>query len=194
MALRVEQIKGIRPHIITLDEYERMCAAGVFEAESRIELIRGKIVDMPPPGPEHEASVARLHEFVGKLVGLFALVWPQGNAISLPQTASRPQPDITLLRRRNDYYASKPPTAEDVILLVEVAESSLKYDRGAKLALYAEAGIPEYWIVNLADSLIEAYSDPSGSKYKSLRRVQRGESLQLPGDLEGSIAVDDVLG
>lgn len=83
---------------------------------------------------------------------------------------------------------------EDVLLLVEVAESSLKYDRGLKRALYAEAGIAEYWVVNLVDSVIEVYTDPVEGKYQSVRMVRRGETLHLPGGLGGSIAVADVLG
>jgi Uma2 family endonuclease len=196
MALRLEQQTGVKRHIVTLDEYERMCAAGVFGPEARIELIRGAIVDMPPPGPAHEAVVARLNELFGKVVGVAALVWPQGNTIRLPQTDSQPQPDITILRRRSDYYARKPPVAEDVILVVEVAESSLKYDRGAKLALHAEAAIPGYWIVNLPKGVVEVYTGPDRGerKYQSVRIARRGETLRLPGDLEGSIIVDDVVG
>ena len=196
MALRLEQQTGVKRHIVTLDEYERMCAAGVFGPETRVELIRGAIVDMPPPGPAHEAVVARLNELLGKLVGVAALVWPQGNAIRLPQTDSQPQPDITILRRRNDYYARKPPVADDVILLVEVAESSLEYDRGYKLTLYAEAGIPDYWIVNLPKGVVEVYTepDPGAGKYQSVRIARRDETLQLPGELNGSMAVNEVLG
>jgi Uma2 family endonuclease len=196
MALHVEQRSGVKRHIVTSDEYERMCTAGVFGPEARIELIRGEIVDMPPSGPEHENSVTFLNLVLVELLRRRALVWPQGNAIVLSGSNSRPQPDITILRWRDDLYRGKRPTAEDVILLVEVAQSSLKYDRGYKLALYAEAGIPEYWIVNLLKGVVELYTepDPGAGKYQSVRIARRGETLQLPGSLEGSIAVDDVLG
>lgn len=196
MAVQIQQEQDVdaKPHLVTLEEYERMCVAGVFEAEARIELIRGKIVDMTPIGPGHEASVARLHFFFFKQLGDVALVWPQGNAIRLPESNSRPQPDLTILRWRDDFYKGKRPTAEDVIVLIEVSESSLKYDRGSKRELYAEAGIAEYWVVNLAGGVVEVYTEPNEGEYKSVKAFKRGEMLQLPGGIEGSIAVADVLG
>ena len=193
MAVQLEQSSEIKPYLISLEEYDRMCEAGVFAPEARIELIRGVIVAMAPIGPEHEASVAYLTNIFVRLVGDAGWVWPQGNAIRVPESQSRPQPDITILRWRDDYYRGKRPTAEDVLLLVEVAESSLKYDRGLKRALYAEAGIAEYWVVNLVDAVIEVYTDPAEGKYQSVLTVRRGETLQLPGGM-GSIAVADVLG
>ncbi len=194
MAVQIEQEISVKPHVITLEEYERMCEAGVFEPEARIELIRGEIVDMSPIGHEHQASVTRLILFLIEQLARRALVWPQGNDIRLPDSNSRPQPDVTVLRWRDDFYRSMGPTAEDVILLIEVSESSLKYDRGSKLQLYAEAGIAEYWVVNLAGGVVEVYTEPGKGKYKSVKRLKRGETLPLPGKLEGSIAVADVLG
>ena len=197
MVLQLEQKvekPEVKRHSITLDEYERMCEADVFDEDARIELIRGEIVDMAPPGPEHEAGTARLDRIFNKVVGDGALVWPQGNAVRLPQSNSRPQPDITILQWRDDFYAGKRPLPEDVILLVEVSKSTLKYDRGEKLTLYAEAGISEYWVVNITKGVIEVYTEPAESKYQSVRVARRGETLQLPGGLEGSIAVSDVLG
>jgi len=101
---------------------------------------------------------------------------------------------MTLLKWCDDCYRANYPKAEDVILLVEVARSSLKYDRGVKLALYAEAGIAEYWVVNLIESVIEVYTNPGEGKYQSVGKSGRGETLQLPGGLEGIIRVNDVLG
>lgn len=194
MALQVKQTTNVKPHMITLDEYERMCEAEVFEPDARIELIRGEIIDMPPIGPGHENSVTRLHFFFYEQLRRRALIWPQGNAIRLPNSNSRPQPDVTILRWRDDFYKDKRPTAEDVILVVEVSESSLKYDRGSKRALYAEAGIAEYWVVNLVGGVVEMYTNLSEGEYKSVSTLRRGEMLPLPGGLEGSIAVADVLG
>lgn len=194
MALQVEAGTGVKRHAVTLNEYDRMVKAGVFEPEARPELIRGEIVDMAPPGPEHETTVTRLHLLFFEQCRRHAIVWPQGNSVGLPRSRSRPQPDVTILRWRDDLYAGKRPLPEDVILLVEVADSTLKFDRGSKLQLYAEVGVSEYWVVNLVNGLIEVYSDPGASKYKSARKAYRGETLQLPGGLEGSIAVSDVLG
>jgi Uma2 family endonuclease len=198
MALQLEQERDlkVKRHFVTLEEYERMCEAEVFGEDAHIELIRGEIVDMAPPGPEHEDSVTFLNLFMVETLRRRALVWPQGNAIRLPGVESRPQPDLTILRWRDDLYKGRDnrPTAKDIILLIEVSQSSIKYDRGEKLALYAEAGIPEYWIVNIKRGVIEVYTEPSDAKYQSVKVAQRGETLQLPGGLEGSIAVNEVLG
>jgi Uma2 family endonuclease len=194
MTLQLERTTGVKRHLVSLEEYERMCEAGVFEPETRVELLRGEIVDMPPPGPEHENAVASLHLFISELLHRRAMLWPQGNSIRLPNSNSRPQPDITLLRWRDDLYWGKRPVPEDVILLVEVSHKTVKFDKGDKLKLYAEAGIQEYWVVNIPDDVVEVYTDPGDGTYRSVRKGTRGETLQLPGELEGSIAVDDVLG
>ncbi|HEX9989189.1 MAG TPA: Uma2 family endonuclease [Chloroflexia bacterium] len=194
MTLQLERTVGVKRHLFSLEEYERMCEAGVFEPDANLELIRGEIIEMTPPGPPHAASVARLTRLFVRSVGDNALVWPQGNPIGLPQSKSMPQPDIALLQPRDDYYVSKRPFPEDVILLVEVSESTLKFDRGDKLKLYAEARIPEYWVINLVEEVVEVYTDPSEGKYGSVRIIKRGEMLQLPGGLEGNIAVNDILG
>lgn len=196
MAIQVESKAGapVKRHFVTLDEYDRMVESGVFEPEAQIELIRGEIVDMPPPGPAHESSVARLHIFLSECVQRRSLVWPQGNSIGLPGSNSRPQPDITLLRWRDDYYSGQRPRPEDVILLVEVSDSTLKFDRRDKPQIYAEAGIAEYWVVNLVDSVVEVYADPQAGKYHTTRTVRRGETLQLPVGPGGEIAVGDIIG
>jgi Uma2 family endonuclease len=194
MALQIEQGIDVQKHIITLDEYERMCEAGVFDEDVWIELIRGEIVDMPPPGPNHEAAVTELIYQLVQGVGRRAIVWPQGNAISLPNSESRPQPDITVLKRREDLYRGKRPTPEDVLILIEVSDTSLKYDKSIKLHLYAEAAIPEYWLVNLVDKAIEVHKDPREGTYQSVARVQSGETIQLPGELDGAISVAEIIG
>lgn len=185
---------NMKRHIITLEEYGRMAEADVFGPETRIELIRGVIVDMPPPGPKHQAAVSRLHLLLGKQLWDRAIVWPQGNSLYLWDSASQPQPDVTVLRWRDDHYEHKRPSTEDVFLVIEVSESTLRYDRNRKTALYAEASIPEYWIVNLVKGHIEVHTDPSEGKYQSVRVAQRGETLELPGGFGGSIGVDEVLG
>src|SRR5438874_10589651 len=128
MAIQAKPRAGIKRHLVTLDEYDRMVESGVFDPEARIELIGGEIVDMSPPGPDHEASVSRLHLYLGEQLNRRAILWPQGNSIGIPQSNSRPQPDITILKWRDDHYAGKRPAPEDVILLVEVADSSLSFD------------------------------------------------------------------
>jgi len=187
MAIQLER------RLFTLEEYEHMVEAGVFDENERIELIRGEIVEKAPIGFPHEMCVARLTTLLVQKAADKALVWPQNNSIRLP-SHSRPEPDLTLLRWRDDYHANKPPVSEDVLLVIEVADSSLKYDRTVKGPLYAEAGIPEYWIVNLRDDLIEVHAGPTAGTYKRTRKARRGETLALPGGLEGSIDVSDILG
>lgn len=196
MALQLEQRAEteVKRHIITLDEYDRMCEAGVFDPEARIELIRGEIVDMPPAGPEHQYSVSYLNTYFVRLVGDDATVWPQGNSIGLPGTHSRPEPDVTIVRGIVERYDGIQPTVEDVILVVEVSFSTLSSDRKEKGTLYAEVGIPEYWIANLVEGVVEMYTDPAEGKYQSTRIAGRGETLQLPGGIEGSLPVDKILG
>jgi Uma2 family endonuclease len=178
---------------VTLEEFERMVGAGVFDEDARLELIRGEIVEMAPIGLPHAVCVARLNRLLGLLVGSAALVWPQNNPLHVPGH-SRPEPDLTLLRWRDDYYAAGTPTPQDVILLIEVADTSVTYDRAVKGKLYAEAGIAEYWIVNLRARVVEVYSDPASGVYRRTRSVKPGKSLRLPGGLEGAIEVEDVLG
>jgi Uma2 family endonuclease len=186
MAVQIEK------RLLTLEEYERMIEAGVFDEDERIELIRGEIVKMAAIGLPHMACVARLSELLTLLTAGKAKVWPQSNAIGLPGSNSRPEPDVTLLRWRDDYYAGKRPGPEDVLVLVEVAETSIRYDRGVKGRLYAEAGIPEYWIVNLRAGVVEVYGNPVEGAYKQARKARRGETLALPSGL-GAIEVSEIL-
>ena len=193
MALRVAPRSRSKRHKVTLAEYERMAEAGVFEPDARIELIRGEIIDMTPPGPDHETSVTRLTLLFVEQCHRRAVVWPQGNGISIPQSESRPQPDITILKWRDDLYKWKRAGVEDVLLIVEVADSTLKFDRGTKLRLYAEAGIPEYWVVNLVDGVVEVYTGPAVGTYQTVRIAHRGEMLPLPGGFGGTIAAGEML-
>lgn len=103
---------------------------------------------------------------------------------------------VTVLKWRDDLYRGrgKRPSAEDVILLIKVSESTLPYDRGGKLALYAESGVPEYWVVNINEQVIEVYTDLAEGTYGSVRVAQKGETLPLPVGFHVNIAVSDVLG
>lgn len=194
MALQVESRPGTQRHAVTLAEYDRMVEAGVFEPDARIELIRGEILDMAPIGPEHETAVISINLLLVEQYRRRAIVSPHGNSLGLPETQSRPQPDTVVLKWRNDRYKGKRPSAEDVILLIEVSDSTLAFDRGAKLQLYAEASIPEYWVVNLVDGVVEVYTDPDAGTYQTRRIARQDATLPLPGGLGGSIAVADILG
>jgi Uma2 family endonuclease len=181
------------PRLFSIDEYMKMIDTGVFAPDDRIELIRGEIVQMAPIGFDHAFSLTNLVMLFAKHVTRSAIIWVQ-NPILIKPSNSRPQPDLVLLKPRNDLSPKSPPTAEDVILLIEVADTTIRFDRGVKLQLYAEAGVPEYWIINLRGDDIEVYSNPTGGTYKQTRKAKRGETLALPGELEGVVRVEEVLG
>ncbi len=182
----------IARRLFTIDEFERMLRAGVFREDERVELIHGEILDMSPIELRHMVCVSRLNVLFTRQLYETALVWVQ-NAIHLPNN-TRPQPDIALLKWRSDFYAGKHPTPEDVLLLIEVAESSVNYDRKTKSPIYAAAGIQEYWLINLPKSIVEIYSGLNNGIYENVRRAGRSESLPLPSGLEGSLSVADIFG
>ena len=180
-----------RLRLFTIDEYERMIEAGVFGEDERIELIEGEIIRMAPIGIHHEACVARIELLLHELVRREAIVWVQQ---SIRLAKSQPQPDLALLKWDDDFYVPNRPTAGDVILLIEVADTSLSEDRRVKVPLYAGAGIPEMWVVNLPEQVVEVYSDPGDGAYRDIKQARRGDSLPLPAGLEGVVRVDDILG
>jgi len=153
---------------ITLAEYERMIAEGAFAGglnTPRIELIEGELREMSPIGWEHVVAVAMLHEWSLKsLPEGQAWIWGQ-SPVAIPTRESIPQSDLLWLARR-DYLAAR-PTPADVMLVVEVADSSLTYDRGEKADLYASAGMADYWVVNIPGRCVEVFRQPEGGQYRS---------------------------
>jgi Uma2 family endonuclease len=178
-------------HLFTVDEYYKMAENGVLTEDSRVELIDGEIVDMPPIGHEHAGKVNRFTHQFNQLFGDFALVSIQ-NPVRLGRRAE-PQPDVMVLRRRDDYYATAHPTPADVLLLVEVAESSLTYDRETKGPLYARAGIAEYWILNLVERQLEVYRKPTADGYADVAVLVPGDAVQPLAFPDVSIAVSSLL-
>jgi Uma2 family endonuclease len=179
-----------QPYRIAVEKYERMIAAGILTENDRVELINGEIVPKMPIGSRHAACVTRLTEYLIRNFGNRATIGVQ-NPIVLAD--SEPEPDITVLKRRSDFYATGKPTADDVLLVIEVADSSLEFDRENKLSIYAEAGIGEYWIVNLLENIVEVYREPAGSTYASRQDLSRGQTLAI-GVLGGTtIDVAEVL-
>lgn len=176
----------------TVEEYYRMGEAGIFTEDDRVELIEGEIIEMSPIGKRHAICVARLTKVFSQFAANRFIVWVQ-NPLRL-NDFSEPQPDITLLQYREDFYAEKDIEPSDAFLVIEVSETTLEYDRSVKTPLYARAGIPETWLVNLTAETIEVYSQPVKGKYKSSGTVRRGETI-APAMLPGlSVAVADVLG
>ena len=178
------------PHRFTREEYYRMGEAGLF-AEERVELLGGQIITMPPQNPSHAGTTSGLGTVVIRLLGANFTVRIQAPIVL--NDWSEPEPDIAVCRLDPDSYRHAHPTASDTLLLIEVAGSSLAYDRRRKVAAYAESGIPEYWIVNLVGHRIEVFDapDPATQRYRQERGVVSGDTLLLPGGV--SLAVADVL-
>ena len=190
MAIEVEvEVKRRR---FTVDEYHRMLEAGILREGERIELIRGELIQKMGIGPSHVGCVSFLIErLVLRLVGR-ALLSPGGPIVVLPD--SEPEPDITLLKPRADFYRRAHPRPEDVLLVIEVADSSRRFDRNVKRPPYAEAAIAEYWIVDLVDDLIEVHRRPEGGAYRHVERVGRGGSVSPQAFPDVVLAVDEILG
>ena len=164
----------------TVHEYHRMGEAGILHEDDRVELIEGEIVEMAAIGTRHFTCVNQLNRLLVRGVGDAAIVSVQ-NPVRLDEH-TEPQPDLAVLRPR-DYRLSL-PGPEGVLLLIEVSDTTLAYDRGVKLQLYARAGIPEVWIVDLAGALIERHTDPSSDGYRGLEQARRREKIEstaLPG-------------
>jgi len=161
-------------HPITVTEYEQM----TFDSEERVELIRGEILPMSPIGDFHAGIVTRLNRLLMRKAGQHATINVQ-NPTVMPD--SEPQPDLTILRYRDDDYVSGKPRAADVWLVTEVSDSTLPKDRHLKGPLYAEMGIPEYWIVNLVDDCLEVYRQPQLHGYDSLETLRAGDIVAIPG-------------
>lgn len=174
----------------TVHEYHKMAEAGILHEDDRIELIDGELVEMAAIGTSHFTCVNRLtHLLVGN-VGDAVIVSIQ-NPVRLNEY-SEPQPDAALIHERD--YRESLPTPEDVLLLIEVSDTTLAYDRGTKLSRYAEAGIPELWIVNLPGERIEHHTGPSGDLYRHNTLARRGETIESAALSGLSVRVDDVLG
>ena len=175
----------------TVDEYHAMAHAGILARDDRVELLDGDIILMPPIGDWHGASVFRLsHHAFASLQGR-AIVSVQGP--TRLSDVSEPQPDLMLVRWRDDYYDGGKPRPKDVLLLIEVSDTTLEYDRGAKLSAYARAGIPEVWIVTRKERRIESYTDPSGDKYSSVRHFNPGETIAPHAFPDVSLQVNQLI-
>jgi Uma2 family endonuclease len=170
------------PHRFTVSEYEEMIRRGILKEDLPVELIFGEVVAKMPVGSLHGACVKRLNRRLTDLVGDRAIVSVQ-DPVRLAE--SEPEPDLALLAPRADYYASGTPGAADVLLVIEVADTSLDDDRELKGFLYSKAGIGEYWIVNLVDRCLEIYRRPRpDGTYADARTLRPGDTadvLALPG-------------
>lgn len=179
-------------HKLTVSNYHAMGKAGILPGDARIELINGQLLEMAPIGSEHNGGVNWLNHALVRAIGDRAIVQVQGSTRLDEQT--EPQPDFAVLRPRDDFYRGFHAGAGDILLLVEIADGSLKFDRVIKRPLYARAGIPEYWIVNLVDGEVEICRQPGASGYAQVQTARRGDVIE-PALLSGvTISVSDLLG
>ncbi len=157
---------------LTVDDYHKMIDVGIFQEDDRVELLDGEIYDMSPVDAIHAGQVKWLSQFLIQWAGGRVIVSIQ-DPIQLDDY-SEPQPDLALLRWRDDFYRQHHPTANDILLIIEVANTSASSDRTEKLPRYAAAGIPEVWIVNIKRRVIEQYTQPDGDEYVNRKMVRRG--------------------
>ena len=181
----------ISKRLFTVHDYHRMVGAGILSEGDRVELIRGEVVAMSPIGPRHGAAVLRANRALGRLVGDRAIVGVQGS-VRLDEY-DEPQPDLYLLRPKKDFYASGHAGPADILLLVEVADSSLEYDQEVKMGLYAETGVPEYWIADIRNDCVICYADRAKTTYRQIQTFQRGATLVPELLPECPIPVDALL-
>lgn len=176
----------------TVDEFRAMARAGILDPEERVELIDGEIVEMSPIDEPHAAQTDRLTQLLVLRFHDAAIVRVQGPT-GLDRH-SQPQPDLMLLRPRQDFYRGSHPAPEDVLLLIEVSDTTLAYDRRVKAPLYARTGIVEHWRVDLGGDRIVVHRDPGRDGYRSVRVAGRGESIAPLAFPVRALAVDDLLG
>jgi Uma2 family endonuclease len=178
--------------LFTVREYQQMAEAGILTKDDRVELIKGEIVKMSPVGRRHAACVKRLAKLFIVRLGSAVTVGVQ-DPVELDDS-TQPQPDLALLQPREDFYESGHPKPGDIFLIVEVADTTVEADRQVKIPLYASAGIPEVWLVDINEGCVEVHRHPSGEGYGEVLKCRRGESAVVGAFADVSFTVDEVLG
>src|SRR5260370_33206220 len=163
----------LRRYRFTVDEYDRMAEVGLLTQCDRVELLDGEIVEMSPIGDRHAGVVARISSVFSERLGRRSIVWGQ-NPLGLRVVRSVPQPDVTLLRPRADFYASGRPGPDDALLLIAAMDTSTPTDRGVKLPLYARAGVAETRLVDLGADPSGAHGRPAAPAYTEAPVLRRG--------------------
>ena len=181
----------VRKHLTDIREWQKLGEANIFPPGSRIELIEGEILEMAPIGCNHSGHLNRIMNFLTPLLNQRAIISVQ-NPLQLGDL-SEPEPDFMLLKPNNDFYSSRHPNADDVLLLIEVADSSLSFDQNQKLRLYARHNIPEYWLMNLNDSCVEVYHQPHDDCYGEKTTLRVGDTVTLSQLNQITINIADIL-
>ncbi len=177
------------PRLFIRREYHAMTESGILGPDDRVELINGRIIHMMPLGPWHGSVNDRLADVLRDRYHKSVII-----ACSRPLGLgedSEPQPDIVVLRRRDDFYASEHPGPQDVLLVIEISDSSRAFDLGTKHDLYATHGVPEYWVIDRLKNWVQVFQEPANGVYKVHRIYQPGETIPLPGLDNATLAVTD---
>lgn len=177
----------------SLAEYDRMIAADVFDErrQRRVELIRGEVRDMLPIGPPHESAVDFLTRWSASVTPADRVRIRVQNSVGLPPLDSAPEPDVAWVKERKGYGRSR-PRSNDVLLIIEVAESSLDYDRGEKAELYAAARTQDYWVVNLIDDCVDVFREPRRGRYRNLHTFVAGQQVHPLALPKAVLSVSDL--
>jgi Uma2 family endonuclease len=188
----METMARVPRHRFSVAEYYRMGEVGILGEDDRVELVDGQIVEMPPIGPGHATSVTAVANRLAALVGDRALVRTQ-QPVRLGDL-SEPLPDVALVRPPNDRYADAHPVPDDVLLLIEVAETTAPYDHQVKIPLYARAGVPECWLVDLRRNVVEVHRSPGRDRYAERRELRPGDRVAPAALPEAALDVAQILG
>ena len=178
--------------LFTVQEYHLMSEVGVFAEDDRLELIEGEIIQMAAIGTRHATCVRRLIGQFRQIPEEIAILDVQ-NPIQLTER-TEPQPDVVLLQPRADYYATAHPIPAEVLLLVEVSDSTVDFDRDVKVPNYARSGIQEVWLWDLEVNCLEVYRDAIANSYTSIQKFERGQQVSPLAFPEFAVSIDLILG
>lgn len=181
-------ITEVTKRLITVDEYYKMAEVGILKPTDRVELINGDIYEMRPIGSKHASVVNKLARTLNELFKKEAIIGVQ-SPISIDSN-NEPEPDISILTYKDDYYAAGHPCPSDIHAIIEVSDSSISHDRSVKAPLYAASKIPIYWIIDIEKNQIEEYTKPNGTKYRIATYYKNSDKIQIMNKL---LKVDDVL-
>ena len=183
-------INGVKPRLITVAEYDKMIEAGIYTENDHIELLNGEIIETMPKGPKHAAINNKTSRFLIKLLDEKALIRTQDPIVL--DNFSEPEPDIVLAKWRDDEYIENHPTPADILLIMEISDTTLIYDREDKARAYSQNGIEQYLLLNLQNETIQDFREPSEEGYQSKCTLRKGDSFNLVAFPEIEINLDDL--
>ena len=183
---------GVAPYRFSVEEFNKLGDVGIFDEDDRVELLDGEIIVMSPIGSKHAGTTMQIDAALRRQLGDRALFNLQNPAVL--DDFSEPLPDITLLKTRRDFYKTAHPRPEDILLLIEVSDTTLAYDRGRKLRKYAERGVEEVWIVNVQANRIEQFRGPIGGNYSLSEEKERGDEITVVAFPGITFKVEELIG